>query len=301
MHKTAEDIITNNILHNDQYRELQAAVGHSWKIPGWTSDEAIGTQSFYIPGLTPFGAMRFLVVRAFGGSQFKGSMYTFFENNKGYNFRNLENIIRDDVINRDDLPRFTYDQDMNNQPRNSVGYFRNIQTMSPFKTANTLQKIGSGAFSNRVRTIDYIKKKHFDTNFSMLDEYEGFKRVGNKFDMTNAFFNRFCKAPTDFTIIRDTTEPNDNFELMVGKRKAYIEFLNTFGYQITVYGDTNLNVGQVINLDFIESGTKEVKEPSIYGGFYFITDLIHTFDKEKFNTKLSIAKDSLDTVHTEGV
>ena len=299
LHETAKDIITNTILNNEQYKTLAAAVGPSWKIPEWTSDEAIGTQSFIIPGLTPFGAMRFLARRGFGGSEFKGSMYTFFENNKGYHFRNLETIIKEDIAAAD-IPNFTYDQDMNAQPRNSIGYFRNIQAISPFKTSNTLDKIGSGAFNNTVRTIDYIKKKHFDTNFSMLDEYEGFKRVGNKSNITDAFFNRFCQEPTDFTIIKDTTEPKDNFELMVGKRKAYIEFLSTFGCQIVVYGDTNLNVGQMINLDFMETTSKELRESSIYGGVYFISNLVHSFDKEKFNTTLSLAKDSLDKVHTEG-
>ena len=170
------------------------------------------------------------------------------------------------------------------------------------KISNTLTKIGNGAFSNRVRAIDHVKKRFFDTKFDIEEQYEELNTTGSVFNITSAFYNRFCDTPVDFTIIKDTADIENNtesFEHIIGKKKAYMNLLTSFGHNIVVYGDSNLNVGALIKLDLIEGGTSERKDTSIYTGYYFITELVHTVDKGKFNTTLSIAKDSLDRQHSE--
>ena len=301
----ATNIYKTDILKHEEFKALKAGfhgIGFDWSERDFKADLVDGIQSFIIPGLSPFGAMHFLTLRAFGGSDFKGSMYTFFENNNGYNFVNLENIIKQSIeSNEEDIPTYTYDS-QHNDSRYDKKYFRNIQTMFPLQVANTLTKIGNGAFSNRVRAIDHVKKRFFDTGFDMEEQYKEFNTTGNVFNMTSAFYDRFCDTPVDFTVIKDTADIENNtesFEHIIGKRRAYMNLLTSFGYNIVVYGDTNLNAGSVINLDLIEGGTSERKDTSIYTGYYFITDLIHTVDKGKFNTTLSIAKDSLDRTHSE--
>jgi len=291
----ATNIYKTDIVKHDEF------INMGWSERDFKADLVDGIQSFIIPGLSPFAAMHFLTLRAFS-TDFTGSMYAFFENNKGYNFVNLETTIKDSIeSNEEDIPTYTHDSQHNDE-RYSKKYFRNIQTIFPLKMANTLTKIGNGSFSNRVRSIDHVKKRFFDTGFDMEEQYKKFDTTGHVFNMTSAFYNRFCDTPVDFTIIKDTADIENNtesFEHIIGKRKAYMNLLTSFGYNIVVYGDTNLNVGTVINLDLIEGGTSERKDTSIYTGYYFITDLVHTIDKGKFNTTLSIAKDSLDRVHGE--
>jgi hypothetical protein len=303
--EVAKNIFTTDIIGHSEFKALQKGnygIGFSWGPPNFNVELIDGLQSFIIPGLSPFAAMRFLCRRAFGGSSFKGSMFTFFENSNGYHFVNLENLIKK-VIDNDKARKaavtFTHDSNMSEHSRYSKEFFRNIQVMFPLNTANTLEKIGNGAFSNRVRTIDHVKKSFYDTNFDMQKEYDKINTVGFKFNITDAFYKRFCTSPADFTMIKDTTEHKEDFEHIVGKRKAYMNLLTSFGYNIVVHGDTELNVGDVINLDLIEGGTAENKESSMYAGYYFITDLIHTVDKGKFNTTLALAKDSLDSIHSE--
>ena len=313
--------IINDILNHPQYRTFRAGkygLGYPWTPSNiaWFDDPQ-EVQNFIIPGYSPFGAMQMLCQRAFGGTR-QGSMFMFFENNRGYNFVNVENIlvktINEDPFNPKNNPRadpsriagggdwgthgLMYDPKVSEGARYNPGFWNSMAYLSPLSMGNTLRKIETGAFANRVRTIDHVRKRFYDTSFNMQKEFPNLQNLGSDFNISKAFFNAFCDTEVDFAHIKDTTSQNESFEHIIGKRLAFQSLLTTFGYNTVVPGNTNMNVGDCAYItEFSESGPAAAKEGSMYSGYYLITELIHTVDRGKFNTTLSLAKDSLDALH----
>ena len=86
---------------------------------------------------------------------------------------------------------------------------------------------------------------------------------------------------------------------IVGARSAYPNLLNTYQLGVMVYGDTALNVGDVIDVDLVETGTAGDRDLSIYSGSWFVKELTHTCDTQKFNTSMILCKAALEHKQTK--
>ena len=75
--------------------------------------------------------------------------------------------------------------------------------------------------------------------------------------------------------------------------------MNSYGYDVIAYGDTNLNVGDVVKFSLREAGTAKAKDFSMYSGYFFISNLQHTVDRAKFSTTMTLVKDSPDMIHAK--
>ena len=82
------------------------------------------------------------------------------------------------------------------------------------------------------------------------------------------------------------------------EKNAYQDLLSTFTTTIVVYGDSNLNVGDVILIDLPETAAGEDKADSIYSGDWFVSAVTHSIDAERMNTTLEITKSGLKKIHT---
>ena len=72
--------------------------------------------------------------------------------------------------------------------------------------------------------------------------------------------------------------------------------------QVTIYGDSSLVAGTIIQLNLKEAGAPERKnQGSMYSGNWYVTKVEHIYDKMLFNTKLTVVKDGLDFKHSERV
>ena len=137
-----------------------------WKTPDFFADETDSVDKFIIPGVTPFRAISRIAARSFGGSGYLGSLFNFYQTNRGFHFANIEKRIAQEPwdiggkfgsltkFNPTFFEKtagdfsfmdatFTYDPEMNDYPRYDRRFFRNIKTMSPFDISNTLGKIDS--------------------------------------------------------------------------------------------------------------------------------------------------------------
>ena len=311
--ETVKNIFNSDICRHEQYIALGSGnfsgdgVQRKWKKPELYCDDTYGVQKFIVPGLSPFTAMKWLNKRAYGGPNYSGSVYRFFQNSTGYHFANLEKRIENgvkqdkrlaDTSGNSAVPTFTFDNQIQEEPRMSVKHFRNIQTLSSLATPDTLRRVSDGTFSSNVRTIDIVRKSFYDSGYELDKEYSNLQKMGNELNVSNEFIKRFGHSPREHLIFKDTLRENEDFEKVMGKKLSYSKFISSFGYNVTVYGDSNLNVGDVIKLDMRESGTTKTKDISMYAGYFLIVNLQHVIDRAKFNTVLTLVKESPDTTHS---
>lgn len=306
-----KSILENNLLKSGIYRELGSGnlgrdgLARKWITPELEIDETSVRHDLIIPGYDPFGSIEWLLPRAFNAhNQPHGSpLFRMYHNCKGLHFADITTRIANQIMVSRVLedpssvvPEFTFDPNIGDEQRQSLEHFRNIQSMSPMSTPNTFERLHDGTHMSTCRTIDIQKKNWYDTNFDVLDFYSEMESTGNIFNTTDNFYKKFS-TPYEETIIKDTTKKYEPFEMTNPRKRSFARLLTTFNFNIVVYGDTNLNVGEVVKITLPEGGATKEKEDSMYSGHYFITDLQHTVDRQKFNTIMTVAKDSLNNVH----
>ena len=296
----AKNIFNNFIIGSEKYKQFKTTNKDGqqlWKEKSIIVDESIGTQKFIIPGLTPFAALHFLAVRSFGGSEFPSSFYSFYEGEDAFHFKNIENW--SDSVRTEP---YTYDENVASLPQNHKEFYKNIKSMTPMVMKNTMSGIQQGQFAQKVTAIDFNKKSFSITNFNMMDERENFNTLGDKFNMSSAFFDMFGSDPMESTIAVDTTKGsfNENLPAIQSRRHSYMQLLGHYSMLVTIHGDSSIVAGSVIQLNLKEPGAPQTKDGnSMYSGSWYITKVEHIFDKMVYNTRLTVVKDGLDFIHGE--
>ena len=251
--------------------------------------------------------MGWLTLKSYGGPEYPGSLFYFFENNFGFHFCNIEQYIE---INQGMGPTFTYLPQQSANETLNKSYFRAIQHISGLQIPNAIDRMNDGTFSHTVRELDLISKNHVDLEFNMKEKFHTFTKPGNIFNTSEQFFDNFASAkdnkgtftgvnPYEYLVTKDPTNTETNVENTVGARNAYTNLLNSYKLTIIVHGDSNLNVGDVVNVMLPETGTAEDRDLSIYSGSWLVQALNHTCDNEKFNTTLSLSKAGLEFQQTK--
>jgi len=210
--EVASNIYKNYLLGNAKFKHLKAA--KEWKEKPIIVDESIGTQKFIIPGLSPFSSLHFLALRSFGGSNFPGSFYSFYEAVDGFYFKNIENWAEDE-----ERDAYTFDSDINDLPHHHRDFFKNIKNMSPLSMKNTMTGIQNGEFASKVTTIDFNKKSFTLTEFNMMDQRKEFNTLGKEFNMSSKFFDMFGSDPVETSIVIILQKKNLMKNLLLWKLK----------------------------------------------------------------------------------
>jgi len=301
----AEAIWNKNIIGHEKYKMFKGTKGIKWEDRRFFNSSSEGVEDFIIPGLQASEAMKWLATKAYGGPDASGSLYFFFENSEGFHFCNIETYIETyEMLNTSSIvanatKNFTYKpQESASDPR-GLKITESIQNFSGIILPSTSARINSGTFHNTVRAINLVDKTTTDTEFNMKEKYDSFKVPGKIFGTSAKFFNEIANySPYEYLVIKDSTHKNNNIEKIVGTRGAYSDLLNTYKTSITVYGDSELNVGDYVTLDLAETGTSGNRDISIYSGDWLVQALTHVCDNEKFNTTLSLSKGGLDHVQT---
>ena len=143
-----------------------------------------------------------------------------------------------------------------------------------------------------------------DTEFKIKDKYKSFKRLGEKFSLSDGFVAVVCSNEEyDFLYFKDATRRNQDFEKIIGHRLAYMDLLTTYGLNIVVPGDSELVPGDVIWVDLGEAHIGAgclVGKPlvdSMYSQLWLVLSHKIIFDQGEISSVLTITKDSLADVN----
>ncbi len=296
----AEAIWNKNIVGHEKYKMLKGIKGIKWDDRPFFNSSSVGTERFIVPGLQVNQAMKWLTTKAYGGPEYPGSLYFFFENSAGFHFCNIENYIETYKMISFAGRKFTYNPQQNSISPQGISQIQSIQNISGLTLPNTSARLKNGMFSHTVRAINLVDKTTTDTNFNMEEKYDSFFVPGNIFGTSTTYFNEVAKhSPYEYLATKDSTHKDSNIEKILGVREAYSDLLNSYRISITVYGDSELNVGDFVDLDLVESGTSGDRDLSIYSGAWLVQAVSHVCDNEKFNTTLSLSKGGLDHIQTK--
>lgn len=266
-----------------------------------------GVYDFVIPYKKPFEAINFLATyaRAPGTSTNNVYDFLFFERgDRKFVFQSLQTLYQSQSYG-------TYAFSAKNyfSPESSGGLvlgLRGIKAYSFLDTFDTLYGITTGAFANRVITIDPLTMQYYKSDFNYSKEFEKSKSL-NKYPLQN------LSLSSSYEAVLKVLTTNKNQEKAIGIndkpgavakdtynedrirfRTAQIPLSQYTRMKLTVAGDPNLNVGSVIEIllpKLNEDQTGGIDD--YHSGRYLITAVRQIIDANmEYETVLEVAKNS---------
>lgn len=262
-----------------------------------TVDSTKGKHTYVVPNLDVENTLKFFASEATGENI--ASSYCFFENSNGFNFRNHVELIDQD-------PKFTYQYEPSNyheggnkadDPYNDS--FK-IITFDAIREADMLDNMASGLYGSEQILVDPILKKSVKTKFSYEKQQSKFKKLGATYipgnsatsaviDMKTTRFQHDQKAA-----FADEGVRPKSMERTGPVKRAFMKQITNKRMEVTLHGNSDLNVGDVVFLSFPVASTTEAaqREDKYMTGKHLVTSLRHKFDSKTFVTVIECIKDT---------
>jgi len=230
-----------------------------------------------------------------------GANYLFFENRRGLNFVSLEYL-----YNQKPVQEFVYDnyaRDVEVDGRSTINLnedYKRILDLDVDVLNNYLDRARSGMFASRVISFDPFTKRYFSKTFDIVDDYQQTYHLNNHAPISDKnirFANsRILKIPRQYANFNGYTDVSNT--RIVQRRISQLAQAENTKINITVLGRTDYTVGMKVKVELhkIQPITKEELPEDvideILSGFYIVSAINHSINKEKHECSMELIKDS---------
>lgn len=252
-------------------------------------ENTIINQNLIIPNMKPFEAINWL--SSFSINDKLSTAYMFFETRSGFQFRSLESIYQDEVYKKITINPKNLNDDSDKKITNSFIVDR-FEIKQPF---DILESISTGGFSSSMVVLDLLRQS---TTVSKFDTVNNGVPTLNKYLPYNDAQNRKGNGLIDLSsYIRYFPKFQGGLiEEWLLQRANQFSMLNSFRMNIQLTGDSQMEVGRIIELDFPYikpiNNTDEIVQDESKSGKYLVTSLRHRIFNNKYFNYMEICKDS---------
>ena len=265
-------------------------------------DPTNGVQKLVVPNLTADDTIDFFASESDSDTHIP--YYVFYENSNGFNFRDINNIVQ-----QEPKDTFVYIQsntnDGDDKSETSIRDYQKIITYNVLRQTDYLMNSTGGLFKSKTINLDILKKRKRE----FIYEYDNFHSKFKTLQPNKIQGQVAGESVTYMMQSRDTHDCNctvfgpenhlpKRINKFVNAKKSYQRHIFNTVVEVTLYGNSDLNVGDVIELDIPNSTTvkkaDKVKDKYL-SGKYIVTSLRHKFGGktgQQFTTILECAKDT---------
>lgn len=265
-------------------------------------DETNGLQRLLIPNLSVDDTLDMFAREA--DCDGHTPLYLFYENSEGFCFKDLNTLTQ-----QEPKAKFTYVQsNMEEDPNRREGTIRDHEKIIAYRVAkqsNILQNAQGGLFRQRTINLDILKKKKEEIVFNYDNEWERFSKL-QQYRIPGSVEGDAKVTLTTSRTGHDSCcpifEPENYLPKRINqfgaRRDAYKKHISNLVVEVTVNGDSELNVGDVVELVIPNSTTldkSDGKADKYLSGKYLLTKVRHKFGGktgEQFTTFLECIKDT---------
>jgi len=278
-----EQIIQSNLVITQSYREnIDVIIRNIFDRYLLTDkilniDECRGNEPISFPKLTPFSSIDMLRQRAVH-PRFISSSYVFFENQDGFNFKCIEQLIEDNkpLISS---KKFYYFSGGKTDRKSEALTFRNIIEYENIFKLDVTDLVQEGGIKNKVRSFDLFTKSVNEVEFDMTKKFNSLVNLDKKNTLPvsdNLIKNFADRSSFNFFIPKDSNRNSNYLEDMLGSRLSFLKLFNANVIRIYIPGDSSVKVGDVIEINLPKSdGTTKRASDQLTPGNYIITRLRH--------------------------
>lgn len=258
------------------------------------------------------------------------SNFVFYESYDGWNFRTIDSLFNQTYVKKDrnnkEITRDYFEdfyltdalRQMSKNLQEKVSQHQVISSIDYEKQFDNLERLKSGLYYHTVETIDPITKTftsesfNFDKDQNNINHLEKdrklyshesiFGRDSNtsvKYYMISNIGSNYSRKSIFANAINDDPQIRNPRRIHNWFKYDYVSRLqlNNIVVSIGIPGNTDIEIGQVINLHIPQlSGIEEYKrkENLMFGNRFFITAVRHTYNKEQnsFFTVFECVKDT---------
>ena len=284
--------------------------------------EKTATNAKYVlPSLKPFNAIKYLSSQTLSG-KYNNAGYLFYENSKGFHFRSLESMLAmGGAVARP--TRWNFNSSINMVKDSKQDEVKDIEKRMQHviklefgKQVDTLANIIDGLYANRVIVHDAFNKTITTHDFNYKDNYakgyhleslgdEGdeFKFITPETQLNDTGKSLYELPNSKKMVVTETSKVHNDYEFTPTSRTLPKITSQMAGYKnmnlsLLVYGNTNLNCGDVINYSAPIMQPGEKIQPNPYtSGRYLIMAIKHTISVETQTHEMVLRcfKDSVRT------
>lgn len=273
---TIDEIVTDII--NDITKENILAT------PQLQIEKTKGLINLAAPKNSPLATIDLLRQKAVSVQHCSGGVFLFFENQYGIHFKSIEKLLTDGKQSVESKV-FTYGSGTSTDKERSAFAFRNIINYTRLSNFDAVSKAMQGTVSNSVRSFDLLTKDSEVTVFNLSEKMGSFVTpdAKNSVTVSSTFIDKFKDKGQFKFVPKDSSKGNDYIDNTLGSKSAYLALLNESAVRIYIYGDSYLAAGDVIELNFPETGgtTERKFNDRMLSGNYIVTKLRHIVTMEE--------------------
>ncbi len=245
---------------------------------------------YIVPNLRPFEAINALTVTALNPTL--TSAFLFFETYSGFKFISLETLYNGGAYKKLTL----LPQNIMVDEYNTTADPSSITQLEIPQLFDSLQLINNGGVSSSMLKMDLVNQTYEAsasnpvdiTPFTTLNEFLPFNNVVNRFN------NSLIEGSSYMRYFSSYDDPLVDKWLL--QRANQLALLNNHRMNVMIAGDTDLEAGDVVYVDFpyiqpINDNEETIPDP-YKAGNYLITGLRHRIADNKYVTYLELCKDS---------
>jgi hypothetical protein len=254
-----------------------------------------------VPYWTPFYLFNWLAARSVSvqGSQ---PSFVFYENMKdGFNFKSIESMLTNKSVTRwkyRSSPIDINDEHAVDKQRSIILDYKVVEAY------NIVDHCINGMIGTKIFVKDMLKKYVDILSYNYLDDFNNTKHA-SKYPMIpekNAaglrYSNRFVEPKIVFGHSQMfAMKDHDHYDVWVSRRKSFVEQMHSQVLQLTMNGDTEISIGDMVDIDIpdnIPVGIKSLSSSTL-SGRYLITSIRHIIKANKHFMSVEVVKESHDT------
>lgn len=254
-------------------------------------DTTQGIFNYIIPRMNPFEAIEWLATRSYSSN---GTLFLFFENKDGFNFRSYENLIAQPVYQ-------TYYQ----RPKTSINPVHTVNSFNYLKIIHDFDILESGrygAYAGSLLLYDFVNHKFTGylsdySHYNIMNDSMPVNNFQNRFGNTllGSYDSFFKFAPT---VDSDPTVNPQQQQNWLAKKAMRLAQLHSFKMVITIPCDVLMKVGTIINCE-IPMALPQTKTPQINSlrtGKYLVSAVHHVFINDVGSTVCELLSDSVSGI-----
>ena len=202
------------------------------------------------------------------------SPYLFFEDNQGYNFVSVEGLIEKKKAEKEPvkITSIPFNPGAGEGADKSTltdSQYRNVDSFRIVEKANIASTINNGGMSNSTQVFDILQKAVTTIDRHVKDFSATIKQPLD--DAYNAqhseLWTSVIKAPVIKYLIPFDSTNGSEFVSQYGQRRMFHKHFNSLRVGFTMYGDTSLNPGDLLNISIPRTINDESDDVQLSGNF----------------------------------
>jgi hypothetical protein len=249
-----------------------------------TIEKTKGKFDYVVNTKRPFQIVDVIKERAVS-QKYKSSLFVFYQDWQGYHFQTVEKLIKEREVGD---KKFFYDTGNRNVDYEKIINVRNILSYETMAQGQQIKKVKAGAMRTQIREFDLHRGTYYPKEeYINPAHHKVYEATDDKLDLNSPPFNGYTTAMPAITrmAMKDGLRPEMEHNKNIHWQRPFMERLNQYGLRVRVYGDTNIRVGDKveINLPEISGLTRKPKKNKIFSNNYIVTGLKHRLDKNENN------------------